>query len=261
MLRYAEKHNLRAAASVAICAAECAVLIAAQVALGAVAGVELVTVLLLTFSAYFGIVCGVTASVCFSLLRCLIWGFSPTAITLYLIYYPLFAMTFALLGKSNDKPTLLKCAPVNAVLLIFTIAPAVSAALNAIKISRIYAATVTALLYSLSGISFLLLVCFNAVFILVRKGKIGAKYIKLFIMCAVACVFTACFTLLDDIITPLFYQMGKVSATAYFYASFIAMVPQIICCAVSVSLLYFPLTFIYSKAYPRRKFIDKRGEK
>lgn len=261
MLRCEKKYNLSAAASVAVCAVECAVLIAAQVALGAVAGVELVTVLLLTFSAYFGLICGVTTAICFSLLRCLIWGFYPAVIALYLIYYPLFALTFALLGKTGDRPTVLKCVSVNALLLIFTVVPTVSAALDLIKISRVYAGTVTALLYALSGISFLLMILFNAVFISARRGKISARYLKLFITCAVACVFTACFTLLDDIITPLFYQMGRAAATAYFYASFIAMLPQIICCAVSVSLLYFPLTFIYSKACPRRKIIDKRGEK
>ena len=63
-----------------------ALLIAAQYALGFVSGVELVTVLLLTFSRVFGARCGVMTAVAFSLLRCLIYGFFPNVLLLYLVY-------------------------------------------------------------------------------------------------------------------------------------------------------------------------------
>ena len=36
---------------------------------------------------------------CFSLLRCLLFGFYPNIIILYLIYYNLFALLFGTLGK------------------------------------------------------------------------------------------------------------------------------------------------------------------
>ena len=53
--------------------------------------------------------------------------------------------------------------------------------------------------------------------------------------------FTAVFTLLDDVITPLFYGFGFNAAKAYFYSSLPFMLSQCICVAISVSLLFIPL--------------------
>ena len=85
---------VRGVKNVAITAVFTALLLGAQYALWFVKGVELVTLLLLVFSYRFGVKCGVLSAVAFSLLRCFLFGFFPSVILLYLIYYPLFAALF-----------------------------------------------------------------------------------------------------------------------------------------------------------------------
>lgn len=95
----------RGAGYVAVVAVFTALLLAAQYALWFVKGVELVTVLLLVFSYRFGVRCGVLSAVAFSLLRCLLFGFFPSVVLLYLLYYPLFAAGFGLLGNALHRRT------------------------------------------------------------------------------------------------------------------------------------------------------------
>ena len=75
-----------------------AMLIGGQLALSALSGIEVVTVLLLCFAFSYGWRDGVLIAVVFSLLRCFIFGFQVNVIILYLIYYPLFALFFGWLG-------------------------------------------------------------------------------------------------------------------------------------------------------------------
>lgn len=89
---------MRAAKEIVLVAVFTAWLIGGQLALSAIAGVEVVTVLILTFAYAFGCRRAAAAAVCFSLLRCLIFGFFPTVVLLYLIYYPLFGLTVGALG-------------------------------------------------------------------------------------------------------------------------------------------------------------------
>ena len=95
----------RGAGYAAVVAVFTALLLAAQYALWFVKGVELVTVLLLVFSYRFGVRCGVLSAVAFSLLRCLLFGFFPNVVLLYLFYYPLFAACFGLLGNALHRRT------------------------------------------------------------------------------------------------------------------------------------------------------------
>ena len=95
----------RGAGYMAVVAVFTALLLAAQYALWFVKGVELVTVLLLVFSYRFGVRCGVLSAVAFSLLRCLLFGFFPNVVLLYLLYYPLFAACFGLLGNALHRRT------------------------------------------------------------------------------------------------------------------------------------------------------------
>ena len=81
---------------VAMCVA---MLIGGQVALHSVSGVEIVTLLMLCFCFCFGIREGVAIALVFSLLRCIIFGFYPNVVILYLVFYPLFALFFGWLGK------------------------------------------------------------------------------------------------------------------------------------------------------------------
>ena len=68
---------MNTAKKTAICGAFCALLLATQYVFNAIKGVELVTLLFVTFCFTFGGVCGVLVAVAFCLLRCLIYGFFP----------------------------------------------------------------------------------------------------------------------------------------------------------------------------------------
>ena len=153
-----------------------ALTIAAQLCFSFLLGVEVVTVLFVAFSFAFGCRRGMIAATAFSLLRQLIFGFYPTVLVLYLVYYNLLALLFGFLG---------------------------------------------------------------------RWSKITPQ--KLVCLIAVACVCTICFTVLDNIITPLWYGYSKRALKIYFYASFSVMIPQVICTAISVGVLFFPLVKIFKK--------------
>ena len=149
-----------------------ALLIAAQMALTALTGIEIVTVIFLCLSFYYGIRTGLAIATTFSLLRCFFFGFQVNVILLYLVYYNLFGLFFGWLGK------------------------------------RLF-------------------------------GKITLP--RVCIVAASAVVFTILFTLLDDIITPLVYGFHPNAAKVYFLQSLTAVVPQSICAAVSVGVLFAPL--------------------
>ena len=153
-----------------------ALTIVAQLCLSIIPGVEVVTVLFVTFSFAFGCRRGVIAATAFSLLRQLVFGFYPTVLVLYLTYYNLIALLFGFLGKWS---------------------------------------------------------------------KVSPQ--KIVFITALACICTVCFTMMDNIITPLWYGYSKRALKVYFYASFSVMVPQIICTAISVGVLFFPLVKIFKK--------------
>ena len=154
-----------------------ALLIAAQIALAGIGGIEVVTVLFLAYCVVFGVLRGLAVATAFSLLRCLIWGFFPTVIVLYLVYYNLFAVVFGLLGR-----------PV--------------------------------------------------------KGLKPVLALSILIVCA--CVMTVFFTMLDNLITPLFYGMTIKGAKAYFLSSLPFMFRQTACACITVAALYFPLYKTFS---------------
>lgn len=85
-----------------------ALLIGGQFALSAVSGVEVVTVLAVTFFYFFGAKRGVILATAFSLLRCLAFGFFANVVILYLIYYNALALIFGLIGKAFNKKTSVK---------------------------------------------------------------------------------------------------------------------------------------------------------
>ena len=76
-----------------------ALLIGGQFALSGISGIEIVTVLLLTFVYKYGIKQGLFVANAFSLIRCFIFGFIPSVLILYLIYYNLFVIVFGLIGN------------------------------------------------------------------------------------------------------------------------------------------------------------------
>ena len=162
---------------VAMCVA---LLIAGQVALSSVTGIEIVTVMMVAFCWCYGIRHGLAVATTFSLLRCFVFGFQINVIVLYLIYYNLFALCFGWLGAR------------------FT-------------------------------------------------GKNALLQNVIAVVCAV--VMTALFTLLDDVITPLMFAFSENATRVYFYQSLTAVIPQTICAAVTVSLLFHPLTKVIQKVH------------
>ena len=215
----------------AFCAVMTALLIAVQYVLSFVSGIELVTVLFLSFCYVFGVKCGLLTGIAFSLLRCLLFGFMPNVILLYLVYYSLFALLFGFLGKRRIAPWM--CPMLLAVLA----AACAYFALTGLPISILYQAKVSAMLWILFGIALVIL----AFYIALAAAKKGERGRELASVTALAAVCTVVFTLLDDIITPLLLGYSAEAAAAYFYTSFIAMLPQTICAAVSVFALFLPL--------------------
>lgn len=159
---------MKAAKEIALVGVFTALLIGGQFVLSGISGVEIVTILLLSFSYCFGIRMGLFVANTFSILRCLIFGFFPNVIILYLVYYNLFVLSFGLLG------------------------------------------------------------------IRFKRELDIAIHIKLVI---VACVMTVIFTGLDDLITPLYYGFSIDAMKAYALASLTAVLPQLICTIMTVSLL------------------------
>lgn len=164
-----------------------ALLIGGQFALSFVAGVEIVTVLILSFAFYFGLKRSLILVNAYNILRCFLFGFFPSVIILYAVYYNLFVVIFSLIGKKFS-------------------------------------------------------------------GKLTA--LRLVFTAAAAALCTACFTLLDDIITPLFYGFDAKTALAYFYTSLPTMALQTVNVIVTVSIFLPLLIKAYSFIFP-----DKKGLK
>ena len=143
----------RSAKECAYLAVFVALLIVVQLVFSAVPGVEAVTVLLVSYAFVFGVRRGVIAAAAFALLRQIVFGFSPTVLILYLVYYPALSAAFGGFGHAVKKP-----------------------------------------LFSLWW------------------------------LVLVACVCTATFTMIDNVITPLWYGYSKRALKIYFYALFLYFV-------------------------------------
>ena len=104
---------------VAMCVA---LLIAGQLALTSVSGIEIVTVMLLCFCYCYGVRHGVAIATTFSLLRCFVFGFQINVIVLYLVYYNVFALFFGWLGKRiTGRISLPKLCLIVASAVVFTV--------------------------------------------------------------------------------------------------------------------------------------------
>lgn len=81
----------------------------------------------------------------------------------------------------------------------------------------------------------------------VAVGYLGHRFgeritvVKHIITVTAAAVLTVVFTLIDDIVTPLWYGFSFGAAKMYFYTSFAALIPQTVCAAVTVALLAIPI--------------------
>jgi predicted PurR-regulated permease PerM len=91
-------------------------------------------------------------------------------------------------------------------------------------------------------------VAWLVLFILKKTNKLRSEWqAQLILLTAVAALCTICFTLIDDVISPLFVGMDLTAALSYFYTSLVAMLPQTICTIVTVSTLFYPITSVLFK--------------
>ncbi len=172
-----KKGAVRSAKECAYLAVFVAVVIAMQFVFSAIPGVEIVTPLFVCYAFVFGWKRGMAAATVFSLMRQLIFGFFPTVLIVYLVYYNLLTLLFGVLGKWI---------------------------------------------------------------------KTSYKWLPLLIV--IACICTVCFTLIDDVITPIWYGYTAKATRAYFYASLPFMGIQTACTAIAVGILFLPLQKAFEMA-------------
>ena len=240
-----KEKRLSLSKEIAYIAVTCALLLGGQFVFSFVVGVEIVTIILVCFSYTFGARRGIICAVCFSLLRCVIYGFYPTVVILYLIYYPLLATTFGLLGKCKNWSSPLCAVTVNILLIAICTVCAVCYFADIIKVAKALAVTVKILLWVIFALCAALCIVYDCIYFARVKGK--NEILKVVLLASIGAVMTAVFTLLDDIITPLFLGFTRLSATAYFYSSFAAMLPQTVCTIVTISTLFLPLSAVFKK--------------
>ena len=146
-------------------------IIAVQVVLSWIPGVELVTVMFVSYAFSMGVKRGMIAATVFSFLRQFVFGFFPTVLVLYLVYFNALAFVFGVIGR--------------------------------------------------------------------KEGK------RLWGIVLFACAGTVCFTLFDNLIGLVWYGYRGRVAKAYMLASLPFMIPQVICTAVSVAVLFQPLIRLF----------------
>lgn len=240
-----KQKNESASRDLAYIAVICALLLGGQFVFSFVVGVEIVTLILMCFSYRFGAKRGAICAISFSLLRCLIYGFYPTALILYLIYYPALAALSGLLGKRKNLSAPVFAVTVNIILIGASVACAVCYFADIIRVAAVYAITIKVLLWVIFSLCSALCAIYDVIYFSRIKAK--AEILKVILIASVGAVMTAFFTLLDDIITPLFWGYTRLTALAYFYSSFTAMLPQVVCTVVSVCTLFLPLTAVLKK--------------
>ena len=224
--------------SLAACAVMTALLIAVQFILSYVPGVELVSVFFICFCYVYGVYYGALTATAFSLIRCFIYGAAPNVIVLYLIYYNFVAVVFGILGRRSLPKW------VSPMLLCAIAAMCAYFAVKGIPISILYQRRISIMLWVLFGIIVSLLACDV---ILLFKFR-DSKGVEIASVTSVAAFCTILFTLLDDVITPLFMGYSTDTAIAYAYTGFLAMIPQTICVSISVFLLFYPLKIVFQRS-------------
>ena len=240
-----KQKKLSLSREIAYIATTCALLLGGQFVFSFVVGVEVVTIILVSFSFVFGARRGAVCAVSFSLLRCVLYGFYPTAVILYLIYYPALALVCGLLGKCRNFSSPLCAIAVNVLLVAISAVCAVCYFADIIKVAKVYAVTIKILLWVIFSLCMILCALYDCIYFTKTEAK--GEILKVVLIASVGAVMTVIFTLLDDIITPVFWGYTKNTALAYFYSSFTAMLPQVVCTVVSVCTLFLPLTAVLEK--------------
>ncbi|MGN0823134.1 MAG: hypothetical protein ACI4NG_05110 [Candidatus Gallimonas sp.] len=228
----------RSALEISYLALMTALLLGGQFALSMVAGVEVVTVLLLTFSYSFGWKRGMIVATAFSLLRCFLFGFFPYVVVLYLLYFNVFAFLFGMLGRSKTT------VPICPILLVLMSGACLYFALNGVPVS-LMADRLEVFLWILFGLCAALLVLYPCMRFFGGERETAEELATVTVLGAFC---TVCFTLLDDVLYPLWGGLRGDAAIAYFYNGFFAMIPQTVCTVLTVGALFLPLRKIFDFA-------------
>ena len=173
---YGKKNKVYSAKEYAYLSVFVALGIAAQLVLSVVLGVEVVSVLFISYAYVFGARRGMLAATAFSLLRQFLFGFFPVVLVLYLLYFNGLAAFFGYLGEKNRRAMESRQLPI---VMVFS------------------------------------------------------------------CIATLCFTLLDNVITPLFFGYTWEQTKVYFTASIAVAVAHVISVGVSVFFLFLPFKRIF----------------
>ena len=75
--------------------------------------------------------------------------------------------------------------------------------------------------------------------------KSQTKIKDIIIVTAIAVVMTVLFTIIDNVLSLVMYGLSQNAFKVYVQASLLTMVPQMICVAITVPLLFVPLIKIY----------------
>ncbi len=215
-----------------------ALLVVLQLTLSFLAGVELVTPFFLVFCVVYGVSAGCLTATAFSLVRCFLFGFSPNVILLYLIYFNLFALAFGGVFK-RAKIREIACP----VLLVFLLSFTLFFALFPLPVNALLKGNFTVISWVLFALVCLLGLGYALLLFLWKKRE-GRELAAAVLFAA---LFTVFFTLLDDVVTPLYFGYSKEGALAYFYASLLPMLTQTVCAVVSVGVLYLPLKKVFNQ--------------
>lgn len=80
-----------------------------------------------------------------------------------------------------------------------------------------------------------------------KRFKGGTTLTKTVLVVAFAAIFTVCFTLIDDLLTPLIFRFSETAWRAYFYASLYTVIPQTVFSSISVAVFFVPMTKLFIK--------------
>ena len=77
------------------------------------------------------------------------------------------------------------------------------------------------------------------------KGQI--KYKELAIIVGSAILFTTSFTMLDNVLSIILFNLSPIGAKAYFLASLYTLVPHVACVTATVVIFFLPLTRVIER--------------
>ncbi len=73
--------------------------------------------------------------------------------------------------------------------------------------------------------------------------------VKIVVLAVTSCILTVCFTAIDNLLNLVILELSPSAFKIYVVQSIPVIIRQIICVAVTLPLLYFPLYKVFSSAY------------